>query len=182
MQIHTLEADDLPVMEEGFDSEAFDALEDEDVAQAVLNAHQATADSVNVENIIVLTARLAQVLAEEADLLAEMRLSTLNELQREKLLLLGALEKQKKLFDRFPHKTHDIGMDERERLEQIIEIFESIMRENYRRLLVAKEVNRKVVEAIADAVSGSHSQALYDKHGMSGHSADSLSVTLDKRI
>jgi tRNA/tmRNA/rRNA uracil-C5-methylase (TrmA/RlmC/RlmD family) len=183
MEAYPLEADELPATDDSFDNEAFEALEDEDVAMAVLNAHQASADSVNVENVIVLTARLAQVLAEEADLLANMRLSSLEELQREKLLLAGAMEKQKKLFDRFPEKLHDIGYEERDRLEQIIEIFESIMRENYRRLLIAKEVNRKVVEAIAEAVSEASAQSLYNKKGMSdAGSAESLSVSVDKRI
>lgn len=182
MDMHALQADDTLPATEDFDSEAYEALEDEDVAEAVRSAHLASAESVNVENVIVLTARLAQVLAEEADLLADMRVAAIEKLQREKMLLAGALEKQKKLFDRFPHKLHEIGYEERERLEQIVEIFESIMKENYRRLLVAREVNRKVVEAIADVVSDAQARGLYDKHGMSGAPADSLSVTIDKRI
>lgn len=183
MDMHALQADDaLPVTDDEFDSEAYEALEDEDVAHAVRSAHLASADSVNVENVIVLTARLAQVLAEEADLLADMRVAAIEKLQREKMLLAGALEKQKKLFERFPHRRHQIDEEERERLEQIIDIFESIMKENYRRLLIAREVNRKVVEAIAEVVSDTHSRGLYDKHGLSGSVSESLSVTLDKRI
>lgn len=183
MESYPLEADELPATDNGFDSEAFEALEDEDVALAVLNAHQTSADSVNVENVIVLTARLAQVLAEEADLLANMKISAIEGLQREKMLLAGALEKQKKLFDRFPSKLHDMDYEERERLEQIIEIFDSIMRENYRRLLVAREVNRKVVEAIAEVINEASSQASYNKKGLSeAGSAESLSVSVDKRI
>ncbi|MBY0356051.1 MAG: hypothetical protein K2Q12_10055 [Rickettsiales bacterium] len=183
MQAYELESDALPANnDDDFDTEAFNALEDDDVADAVLNAHQATADSVNVETIIVLTARLAQVLAEEADMLADMRIATIDALQREKLLLAGALAKQKKLFERFPHKLHDIDEEERERLEQIIEIFESVMKENYRRLLIAREVNRKVVEAIAEAVNEASAQALYNNKGMSGAAYESFSVSLDKRI
>lgn len=183
MQSHPLEASELPILEdESFDSEAFAALEDEDVAYAVLNAHHATADAVNVENIIILTARLAQVLAQEADMLADMRIASIEALQREKLLLAGALEKQKQLFDRFPHKLHEIEDDERERLEQIIDIFDGIMKENHNRLLVAREVNRKVVEAIADAVTEASAQALYNHKGVNGPGAEAYSVTLDKRI
>ena len=183
MQMHPLQADDSLPTDDDFDTEAFEALDDEDVAEAVMNAHQASADAVNVENVIVLTARLAQVLAEEADLLADMRVSAIEGLQREKNLLAGALAKQKKLFDRFPHKLEEIGYEERERLEQIIEIFDSIMKENYRRLLIAKEVNRKVVEAIADAVSEAHAQALYNNKGVVGQTGpEAVSVTVDKHI
>lgn len=184
MDMHMLQADEaLPVMDEALDEDAFDALEDADVAYAVRNAHSASADAINVEDVITLTARLAQVLAEEADLLADMRLAGIEALQREKMLLARALEKQKKLYDRFPHKRDEIDGEERERLEQIISIFESIMRENYRRLLIAKEVNRKVVEAIADAVSDAAAQGLYDKHGAASVATQSgVSVTVDKRI
>jgi flagellar biosynthesis/type III secretory pathway chaperone len=184
MDMYTLQADEaLPVMDEELDQEAFDALEDKEVAYAVRSAHLASAESVNVENVITLTARLAQVLAEEADLLADMRIAGIESLQREKMLLARALEKQKKMFDRFPEKRHEISDEEYDRLEQIIGIFESIMRENYRRLLVAKEVNRKVVEAIAEAVSDAAVQGFYDKHGAASMAAQGgLSVTVDKRI
>ncbi len=137
---------------------------------------------VDVESVIALTARLAQVLAEEADLLAEMRVREIEGLQKEKLQLLEALEAQKRFLDRNPEIMAEVSDEDCLELAQIIEIFQTVMKENHRRLLIAREVNRKVVEAIADVMADANKNGMYDKKGMPERLAGNLSMSLNQTI
>ncbi len=136
----------------------------------------------SANNIIALTARLAQVLAEEADQLEAMNIKKVGELQKEKLLLTGALEREKKLLERHPDSLHTMSEEDKQDLRAVLDIFNAIMAENYRRLLVAKEVNARVVDAIGDAVNEATMNSVYDKKAKPDHAArENLSVTLDEQ-
>lgn len=139
-------------------------------------------DRLDVESIIALTARLAQLLAQEADFLADMKVRDIEKLQKEKSLLVDALEAQKRHVDRNPHLLSTISDSEALEMAQIIEIFHKIMIENHHRLLVAKEVNQKVVEAIADVVNEAAGSGFYDRHGKAEPSARPVSVSINKTI
>jgi hypothetical protein len=136
----------------------------------------------SVNNIIALTARLAQVLAEEADQLEAMNIKKVGYLQKEKLLLTGALEREKKLLDRYPASLTSMTEEDKQDLRSVMEIFNVILAENYRRLLVAREVNGRVVDAISDAVNEATANSVYDKKAKPDHVArENLSVTLDEK-
>lgn len=139
-------------------------------------------NKLDVDSIIALTARLANVLAQEADLLSQMRVREIEKLQKEKLLLIEALEAQKRHIERNPQLLHTINDEEALEMAQIIEIFHKIMVENHHRLLVAKEVNQKVVEAIADVVNEAASSGFYDKSGKAENSSKPISVSINKTI
>jgi flagellar biosynthesis/type III secretory pathway chaperone len=139
-------------------------------------------NKLDVESIIALTARLAQLLAQEADMLTEMRVRDIEKLQKEKLLLVDALEAQKRHVERNPYLLNTISDSEALEMAQIIEIFHKIMTENHHRLLIAKEVNQKVVEAIADVVNEAAGSGFYDKHGKTESSPRPVSVSLNKTI
>ena len=136
----------------------------------------------SVNNIIAQTARLAQVLAEEADQLEAMNIKKVGYLQKEKLLLTGALEREKKLLDRYPASLTSMTEEDKQDLRSVMEIFNVILAENYRRLLVAREVNGRVVDAISDAVNEATANSVYDKKAKPDHVArENLSVTLDEK-
>lgn len=137
---------------------------------------------VDVDSVIALTARLAQVLAEEADLLAEMRVREIEGLQKEKLQLLEALEAQKRFLDRNPELMAAISDEECLELAQIIEIFQTVMKENHRRLLIAREVNRKVVEAITEVVAEANKNGMYDHKGLPDKLEGGISMSLNQTI
>ncbi len=137
---------------------------------------------VDVDSVIALTARLAQVLAEEADLLAEMRVREIEGLQKEKLQLLEALEAQKRFLDRNPELMASISDEECLELAQIIEIFQTVMKENHRRLLIAREVNRKVVEAITEVVAEANKNGMYDHKGLPDKLEGGISMSLNQTI
>src|SRR3954463_10295736 len=91
---------------------------------------------LKIRDTITLTARLAQLLAEEVDLLSEMKVSRIEALQQEKLFLVNALEAQRKLVDKYPQLSETIPSQDREDLREVVEVFDSILEENHRKLLL----------------------------------------------
>ncbi len=142
----------------------------------------AVTQELNVPNILAMTARLAQVMAQEADLLAAMKISEIEPLQKEKNTLARALEAQLKKLRQYPELRDAINDDEQEDLRELIGVFNEIRDENMRRLLSAKEVNQKVVEAITEVVNEQNRKPTYTEDGANDTLFDSLSVTLNKTI
>jgi hypothetical protein len=133
--------------------------------------------------VVTLTARLAQILAEEVDLLAEMKISKIEALQQEKIFITNALEAQRKHLDKHPHLRETIPSQDKEDLARVVEVFNDMLEENHRKLMLAKEVNYKIVEAITDVVRQSTQSNVYNGYGATGFAPfETLSVTLNKRI
>lgn len=144
--------------------------------------HDATR-SIDVKAIITVTARLAQLLAEEVDLLADMKVSKIESLQNEKIFLTNALEAQKKLINKHPGVLDTIPSQDRSDLQEVVEVFNNILGENHRKLLLAKEVNHKIVQAITSVVKEHSLSKTYDDQGITGAAPyETLSVTLNQTI
>lgn len=137
---------------------------------------------VNMRDLTMLTARLAQILAEEADLLTAMKIKDIERLQKEKMLITNALEMQKRLIESNPSALANLSEVERQDLRSVVQIFQDVLAENHRRLLIAKEVNFKVVEAIAEVVTESNTNSTYDDCGVPSMAGKALSVTLNEMI
>ncbi len=139
---------------------------------------------VKIKDVMTLTARLAQLLAQEVDLLAEMKMSKIEALQQEKLFLISALDAQRKLVAKNPHGMETIPSQDKKDLQEVVDVFNEILEENHRKLLIAKEVNHKIVQAITDVVKDHTVSKVYDGRGTSGMAApyQTLSVTLDQTI
>lgn len=138
---------------------------------------------LDLHAIITVTARLAQLLAEEVDLLGDMKISKIDALQKEKLFLIAALESQRKLVEKDPYLTENIPSQDREQLREVVGVFNTILEENHRKLLLAKEVNHQIVQAITSVVKEHNQSAVYDSQGINGSAAfKTLSVTLNQTI
>lgn len=138
---------------------------------------------IDMQSVITVTARLAQLLAEEADMLGAMKISRIEALQQEKLFLIGALEAQRKLVDKHPHVLETIPSQDKKDLLEVVDIFNTILEENHRKLLLAREVNHRVVQAITDVVKENTLRKSYDERGVNGAAPfETLSVTLDQTI
>ena len=141
------------------------------------------APKLNIQDVITLTARLAQLLAEEVDLLGDMKVHQIEALQQEKLFLVSALEAQRKLVDKHPHLVETIPSQDKKDLEEVVEVFNNILEENHRKLLMAKEVNHKIVEAITAVVKENTQSRSYGAKGVTTNIPyETLSVTLNKTI
>lgn len=138
---------------------------------------------VSVPDVITLTARLAQLLAQEVDLLQAMKVSGIEPLQEEKQLIVSALQRQKIYIEQHPEALELIGAQEREELRSVVEIFDAVLAENFRRLQMARAVNQKMVEAIADAVAESQSNGVYDQKGQADvPTGEAWSIALNKTV
>ena len=146
------------------------------------NLHSFELQRLNMDGVMAITARLAQVLAEEADLLADMKVKDIVPLQKEKLTLARALDLQIQRVQKNPELLDEITEEEREDLRDLAGVFDEIKAENFRRLLSAKEVNQRVVEAIMEAVNAQNRKPTYTEEGVNDRQFDAISVTLDKKI
>ena len=139
--------------------------------------------ALRVQDVVTLTARLAQILAEEVDLLGEMKVSKIADLQKEKLFLISALEAQKKLLDKKPHLAETIPSQDKQDLKEVMDVFNDILEENHHKLKVAKKVNEKIVQAITSVVRDSTKSASYSGKGTNGSAPfQTLSITLNETI
>ena len=138
---------------------------------------------LNANDVITLTARLAQLLAEEVDLLDAMKIPKIEALQQEKLFLVNALESQRRLIKKHPHLLETIPSQDKQDLQEVVEVFNDILQENHRKLTIAKQVNYKIVQAITAVVKESTLSKVYDGKGYNGAAPfETLSVTLNKTI
>lgn len=139
--------------------------------------------SFNPQEIITMTARLAQILAEEVDLLAEKKVAKIADLQNEKLFLVRALESQKKAVQKDPELVRKMPPTQREELRKVVDIFNGVIQQNHRKLELAKYVNQKIIDIIKQVVGESDVAGVYNGFGKAYHFAHhNLSVTLNKRI
>lgn len=137
-------------------------------------------DNINMRDIITLTARLAQLLAEEVDQLGAMKIAKVRDLQKEKLFILGALEAHKRMLEKHPHLSETIPSRDKADLEAVVKVFENILEENHRRLMVARDVNHRVVNAITEVVRENTMSKVYGARGTTGAlGTESLSITLN---
>lgn len=138
-------------------------------------------ETINAADIINVTARLAQLLAEEVDMLGTMRMKKVAELQQEKLFLINALESYRRNIDKHPHLVDTIPSRDKQDLEGVVRVFEDILAENHRRLLMAKEANMRVVGAITQVVKEHSMSSVYGEGGAPGALGnDALSITLNQ--
>ncbi len=136
-----------------------------------------------LKDVANLTARLAQVMAEEVDHLNAMEVSKIEALQTEKQFLINALEAQKKIFARNPDIFDTIPSQDKDEFRGLAGVFNDILKENHRKLQVAREVNAQVVKAITRVVKDHASSRYYDMSGMKSLArGEVLSVTLNKTV
>jgi flagellar biosynthesis/type III secretory pathway chaperone len=139
--------------------------------------------ALNIQDVMTLTARLAQLLAEEADALGMMKLKEVEKLQHEKIFLTNAIEAHRKLIDRHPQLVDTIPSQDKHDLEALVEVFNNILAENHRKLLLAKEVNHKIVSAIKEVVRDHSSNKTYGAAGETYYATyDNMSVTLNTAV
>ena len=139
--------------------------------------------SVALPDMIAIVARLAQLLAEEVDCLDEMRISDIETLQEEKRRLSRTLEMMKREVERFPEMKNSFAEEDIAVFNEVSEIFDEVLQENHRKLLVAKEVNFCMVQAISDVVKEEMVRHGYNQRGTKGAMRGAApSISLNKTI
>lgn len=138
-------------------------------------------ESINLRDVTNLTARLAQVLAEEVDHLGAMKIKKVQALQQEKLFLTSALEAHRRQITRNPHLLDAVPSQDKRDLEGVVRVFEDILKENHKRLQMARDVNRAVVDTITQVVKESAGSKVYGERGVQGALGNqALSITYNQ--
>lgn len=138
---------------------------------------------LNIQEVIAVTARLGQLLAEESELLGAMKVAKIETLQKEKTYLVNALEAQRKLVNQSPHVLETIPSRDKKDLQEVVDVFNHILEENHRKLLLARQVNQKIIKAVADAVKQKTHKRVYNNKGVTGmNPLETLPVTLNKHV
>jgi flagellar biosynthesis/type III secretory pathway chaperone len=138
---------------------------------------------IKLPDMIAIVARLAQLLAEEVDCLDEMRITDIEALQEEKRRLGRTLELMKREVDRRPELQETFAAEDVEVFHDVSAIFDEVLQENHRKLLVAKEINFRVVQAISDVVKEEAVRHGYNQRGKTGAMRDvAASISLNKTI
>lgn len=161
-----------------------DAVEVGKAAQARMG-RQAKGESVpvNLPDMVAIMARLAQVLAEEVDHLDAMQIKKIEGLQDEKRKLSRTLAIMKRELDRQPELLESTDAEDVAAFQKVARIFDEVLQENHRKLLVAKEINYRVVQAISDVVEEEALRPGYNQRGTKARRRDGTpSVSLNETI
>ena len=122
----------------------------------------------DVEELMATTLQLSQVMERESELLTAMCIPELAPLQPQKIELTQKLEAYQAVIRTRPEILREMPETTREKLMAMTHQFGQIMADHLRRIMVARSVNGKVVQAIFDAIAEQQQVPTYGKDGVSG--------------
>ena len=125
----------------------------------------AVSDEIPVQDIIDVSGRLTELMAEEAECFRTMDIASIAEMQEEKNQLLIWLEAQQKMLAVHPNPAALIDDDERAELEEAMELFTSVAEDNFQQASIARSVNKRIVEAVTKAIREQEVVNTYTPHG-----------------
>lgn len=131
-----------------------------------------------LRDIITVQASLAELLAEEADLMDAMQLPKVGTLQERKLKLTGLLERYMRYMQRHPEAMGRTTAEEKEELRKAAAEFQRVMKRNYDTLMVARAVNKSVVKCITQLVTRREQNPTYNARGATKTNYRPLPISL----
>lgn len=140
-----------------------------------------------VNDLIVITNRLADLLARENDALNNRKYSEINEILDEKVTLGRVYESRIMGLTDDPAALKQVDRDLREQLHGLGEKVNELIEKNAQLLKIGIEANRRVVNMIAEAVKASvPSAGTYSANGETGveqHAASkNVAITVDHTL
>jgi hypothetical protein len=118
----------------------------------LMDSREAAPGSIMVSDIIAAALRLREIIDEETQCLIHLETDALARHMDEKQSLLDRLERQKNLIRRNKEVLAPYSDEEKRDLVVVNRALEQSLTENAMQLLKVREVNRMVVQAIADEI------------------------------
>lgn len=152
-----------------------------------LNAHELPhieipAGGMDLDDLMDVTARLADVLEEETIYLRNMEVDALAKLHDKKTELLLMLEAYQRLLKSQPDLLKSADAEKLAQFAELSEDLTAVVEENFRRTAVARAVNQRVVQTIIETVSEQNRPGTYNRYGNSSLKQDlSLSFNLNHK-
>ncbi len=141
-----------------------------------------------VNDLVTITSRLIGVMGAEVEKLHNHDIKGVEALQSEKSGLARAYETLIRELRKHPGILMDVAPALREELVAIAKTFQKLLVDNEVALRAAKDVNGRVLKAIAEAVTESrkertsYSRSGAPEAGKSGRNASPVSMTLDRTL
>lgn len=140
------------------------------------------ASTMDLDDLMDVTARLADVLEEETEYLRRMEVDALAKLHDKKTELMLVLESYQKLLKAQPDLLKQADAEKLAQFSALSEDLTAVVEENFRRTAVARAVNQRVVQTIIETVSEQNRPATYTRYGNSSLKQDlSLSFNLNHK-
>lgn len=145
------------------------------------------ASATLLDNLIVITGRLTDLMEHENEILRGMRPSAIRELQQDKADLANRYESALRAVQKDPAIVKDAAPALRDRLREITDRFHSVMADNERTLRAVRSVSERVMKTIVAAATEQKAAPAYSRTGvMRGVSAGSggrtMAVTVNKQL
>jgi hypothetical protein len=138
--------------------------------------------SMNIDELMGATMRLADLLMLETECLTTMRIREIEGFQKEKLDLTTLIEQYQSRIATDPSFLANVEIKKREELLLMTDDLAFAVEENFRHTAVARSVNQRVMHAIRDALTESQSIGTYDRQGQTGGGSDlTLSMNLNQK-
>lgn len=140
-----------------------------------------------VGEIIAVTSRLLELMEREVEFLRAGRIGELTPLQADKLQLVGAYETQLERLRSEPSLYSGVAPVLREELETAMKSLDRAVDRNLKALEAAREVNRRMMDAIVRATAEQAPGRGYARTGAAPGAAapagrQAVSITLDQRL
>lgn len=138
--------------------------------------------SMNVNELMDVTLRLSDILAQESEHIDARRYNELPKLHEEKTKLVSLLENYQRVLATDPDFVR--SADERTREELLLRADDLALNveENFRKVSVTRAVNSRVMQAIMDVMTDQHRPSTYGPKGVAASTADlALSINLNQR-
>ncbi len=127
---------------------------------------------MDIDEMMDVTARLADLLEEETRCLRAMEMDALAKLHEKKLELTLMLEGYQKLLKSKPDLLKGADAEKLDEFARLSEDLTEVLEENFRRTAVARAVNQRVMQTIVDTISEHHRPATYNRYGTNHVQAD----------
>lgn len=140
------------------------------------------AAGMDIDDLMDVTARLADVLEAETRHLRLMEVDALAKLHEKKVELTLTLESYQRLLKSQPGLLKDADERKLKEFAELSEELTALVEENFRRTAVARAVNQRVVQTIIEAMSEQTHTGAYNRYGGSSLKQDmSLSLNLNHK-
>lgn len=137
---------------------------------------------MDLDDLMDVTARLADILEEETQYLQKMEIGALAKLHDKKMELTQMMEAYQRLLKSNPELLTEADADKLAEFAALAEDFTQVVEENFRRTAVARAVNQRVVGTIIEVMSEQNRPKTYNRYGGSSLQQDmSLSLNLNQK-
>ncbi len=123
---------------------------------------------MDIDELMDVTAKLADILEEETRCLRAMEIEALAKLHAKKVELTLMLEMYQKMIKQNPALLKKTDAAKLEEFAALSDDLTLVVEENFRRTAVARAVNQRVMQTIIETISEQHRPATYNRRGTAG--------------